>query len=123
VSANWRTRKDLQPHVDPLPQLRNAIRRYPYAKGINVPLIANVNDNERSMEEIAEFSRRVGGVNIKLNRYHPMRGYRSSDYAGRCLEWLLERGCSAEYYETDGEDILAACGQFELSDSTVEEIK
>lgn len=120
VSADWRMRKYMQPHVDPLPQLRNAIRRYPYSKEINVPLIANVNDNERSMEEIAELSRMVGGVNIKLNRYHPMRGYRSSDYSARCLDWLLERGCPAEYYETDGEDILAACGQFELPDNVAE---
>jgi len=113
ISPFEERRKMMQPNVDPLDSLERTAMAYSWLKEFNVPLIADFNDDYESMEAIAKFSNSSGGIPVKLNRFHPIGQLRPSTQAEQCLKALKEHGIEAEYYETDGEDIFAACGQFD----------
>lgn len=116
VSANQYIRNFLQPNVDSLLDLRAAAEYYSGPREFNVPLIEGYNDDYEAIKQIAVFVKSSGNIPVKLNKYHPMNGFESSERVEDCLEVLKEQGCEAEYYETDGADIYAACGQFELGE-------
>jgi len=103
----------MQPSVDPLHSLREAIVSYKGPKELNVPLIASFNDDYKNMKAIAAFSALSESIPVKLNKFHQVGPFRPSTRAMGCLEMLKHLGAEAEYYETDGEDIFAACGQFD----------
>lgn len=106
----------MQPNVCPLHSLREAITSYRGLKELNVPLIAGFNDDYKNMKAIAAFSALSGGVLVKLNKFHQVESFEPSTRVVECLEALKHFGVEAEYYETDGEDIFAACGQFDCTE-------
>lgn len=106
-------RKMMQPKVDSFELLEQAVIAYGGLKEFNVPLISGFNDDDHTMEAIATVSRECGGIHVKLNRFHEIGNLRPSARAPECLCALKKFGVKAEYYETDGEDIFAACGQFD----------
>lgn len=114
ISPFEEERRKMQPNVDSLENLLYAVRDYSGPKELNVPLIASFNDDEGTMEAIAMFSIVAGGIPIKLNKFHPVGSLKASAQAECCLEVLESLCVKAEYYETDGEDVFAACGQFDL---------
>jgi len=116
VSANQYIRDFLQPNVDSLSDLRDTAEHYSGPKEFSIPLIDGYNDDYEAIKQIADFARASGNIPVKLNKYHPMNGFGSSERVQSCLEVLEECGCKTEYYETDGADIYAACGQFEIGD-------
>lgn len=105
----------MQPSVSPLHSLREIIISYKGPKELNVPLIAGFNDDYKNMRAIAAFSLISGDVPVKLNKFHRVGPFEPSTRAMECLETLRHSGVEAEYYETDGEDIFAACGQFDCA--------
>lgn len=114
VTTNEDLRLNLQPHVEPLYALALAIHDYQGKKEINVPLISGINDDTGTIDDIAAFAKTVQ-VPVKLNRLNELCG---SPYRAVPTEKALDlaaRHSSFEYYETDGQDVKAACGQFEMS--------
>jgi len=116
VSPVEEVRESIQPGVCTIDQLINAIENYKGKKEINVPLIEGVNDTRQDMRKIARIAKRVG-CSVKLNRLNPTGTDLNpvSPEMTSVLVFLL-RFCDvdAECYETDGQDIYAACGQFEI---------
>jgi len=115
ISPFKKERQIMQPNVDPLHSLRMAIRLHQGPKELNVPLIAGFNDDHASMMAVGAFSVVCEEVPVKLSKFHQIGSYKPSTRAMECLETLRRCGVKAEYYETDGEDIFAACGQFDCS--------
>lgn len=118
VSGNEEIRSALQPNTESLVALSTAIFCYPGPKEVSVPLISGINDSPERLKEIADFMRSLNiEVPVKIQKYHPMNGFEGVSLGKTtfCMRLLREYGLSKlEYYETDGEEINAACGQFEL---------
>lgn len=114
ISPFEEKRRAMQPIADPLEELIYAVRSYTGPEEFNIPLIAGFNDDEGTMEAVATLSHSLGNIPVKLNKFHSVGSLKPSTRAERCLEVLESQCIKAEYYETDGEDILAACGQFDL---------
>lgn len=114
ISPFERKRKAMQPSVDSLECLKVAAMGYSGAKELNVPLIKGFNDGREDVSSVVLLSRELGGIPVKLNKFHSIGMFESSVRAMLCLEEFRKQGVKAEYYETDGESILAACGQLDL---------
>ncbi len=114
VSPDPEVLRELVPQADSLGNILYALCEYPGPKEINTPLIEGVNNDYRTMHALGLIAL-CCSVGIKLNRFHPVNTqYTAAGNEQQCLTWLRETGAEAELYATDGEDIMAACGQFEL---------
>ncbi|KKK86920.1 hypothetical protein LCGC14_2758420, partial [marine sediment metagenome] len=106
--------KELVPQADRIGNILVALCHYPGPKEINTPLIEGVNNDHSTMRTLGAVAQ-CCGVSVKLNRFHPVNTqYAAAGNEEQCLAWLQRTGAEAELYATDGEDIMAACGQFEL---------
>ncbi len=106
--------KELVPQADSVGNILYSLCKYPGPKEINTPLIEGVNNDHSNMRALGIVALHCG-VSAKLNRFHPVNTqYAAAGNEEQCLVWLRATGAEAELYATDGEDIMAACGQFEL---------
>lgn len=84
---------------------------------LNITLIKDVNDSPESFLDVKNLlSGHRAPWYIKLNRYNSspeIPHYTCADYGSYTTlkELLKSQGHTVEYYETDGSDIAAACGQ------------
>lgn len=110
-------RLELQPHVLPAVNLLTMLKAFKGKKEINIPLIAGFNDDNSTIGIIMQAAKTVttkefnptSPITVKLNKFHGIHGFKASMKGPE-----LAKKFGIEYYETDGEDINAACGQFEL---------
>lgn len=113
VSGLGNLREAMQPYISGLNALSEAVCSYTGPKELNVPLIAGVNDGPIDMDVLAGWAK-SRGIGVKLNHLNPVNDFYPSKRESECLARLLEHGVEAELYATDGADVFAACGQFEL---------
>ncbi len=114
ISPDSSVLEAMTPQADNIGSILYALCEYPGPKEINTPLIERVNNDHRTMHALGVIALSCG-VDVKLNRFHPVNTqYTAAGNEQQCLAWLRETGAEAELYATDGEDIMAACGQFEL---------
>lgn len=88
---------------------------------VNVTLVDGWNDSVDSALALADVLRRDGPWHVKLNRFNGVDGHtltNAADDSYRRVEAILGNdGHVVEYYETDGNDIAAACGQLHFQHS------
>jgi len=102
-------------HLPPAEAL-SLIRRSGHGKvEVNVTLIEGWNDRAQSAIAIADVLEKEGPWHVKLNRFNGIEGHsmrNADDGAYLAIQTALAcEGHWVEYYETDGNDISAACGQ------------
>lgn len=83
---------------------------------LNVVLIDGLNDTEQHLLDLISTLRHIHVKwYVKLNRYNRVDGIDlrpADEYAYKAFEQGLRKaGYDVEYYETDGSDMSAACGQ------------
>lgn len=92
------------------------LTEYSYPVELNVTLIQAVNDLPQDTIDIGHLLSKIGTTwHIKLNRYNPIAHknlYPANPYVYKAfVDHISSLGHIVEYYETDGSDINAACGQ------------
>jgi len=119
-SANPNIRSMLIPNSIPIHIIMEHGRYYFQKSGnpleYNVTLINGVNDSDEDATSIAKLLKTYDAPNsvvLKINRFNtiPNSPYRPSPRVNEFSSILKDWGINVEYYETDGDDIGAACGQ------------
>lgn len=82
----------------------------------NITLIHNRNDSDEVANQMAKLLKAYcDAPSVKVNKFNNVKGlwFRGSsvDRIKSYIETLVSYGIDVEYYETDGSDINAACGQ------------
>jgi len=107
------------PPADALETLRRS--GYPNIE-INITLIEGWNDSIGSADALREVLQKTGPWYVKMNRFNGLDGYplRSASPATYIAlsDILRKSGHQVEYYETDGNDISAACGQLHFRNAS-----
>ncbi len=114
-------RKKIVPVSDPLPKIIDAVRSYQdMCQGEidwNYVLCKGINDDPSMAELIPQVL--PPNSHVKFNQLNPSSGnvhVRVSKETVDLFRTIVEKGnCTTEYYETDGSDIFAACGQLSYS--------
>ena len=121
-SVNDNKRKDLMPFTMEVKKLIQVVKRYEILSRSKVEwnyvLFDGIND---SLEDAIELFDMLGNREIiKINKFNKVdiSNLKESKNIVKFIEYLNVLGMSAEYYETNGEDINAACGQM-LADTKV----
>lgn len=115
-AASDRKRKMLMPNCPAIDPVLKKIKRNGVDAEYNVILLKNINDSDEDAKGIARLLERHGLAEmstVKINRFNPVEGcaYLPSGRIKTFMSILKERGIKTEYYETNGTDINAACGQ------------
>ena len=113
--ANQDKRNDLMPIKVDNKSLIETVKKYQelYYRKVewNILLFQDINDSEVDAKELYELL----GKNqyIKINKYNkiPTTNLKESSQVDLFISILKNYGMQVEYYETNGDDINAACGQ------------
>ena len=106
-------RKQLIVVTQPLSKIKQAIEEFAFSNHgleLNYVLFQGVNDSEEDGARLAEFA---GNILIKLNTYNTISqsNLQRSTNVEQFATVLDRFGATYEFYETNGTDIDAACGQ------------
>lgn len=112
-AINRKTRETLFGFNHPLSDLlkvRKVINENNKKIDQNYILIKGKNDSKDDAQLLAEI---CGMYPIKINQYNkiPKSNFEPSDKVDEFINVLKEMDCEVEYYQTDGDEIQAACGQ------------
>lgn len=120
-APNEKLRRQLIPVGAPFEEVLAAGKRFarkrPGMLEWNYVLIEDFNDHDRDAHRLAQ--KLEEGVQVKLNRLNPIPGadLKPSSRVETFRAILESYGLETEYYETDGVDIAAACGQLKSNRS------
>lgn len=103
-------RKDLMPNAPPLSRILWDSRHVENID-LNYVLIRDLNDKSSHAVLLADLLDNYERTKVKINRYNETGQFLPSNRTDEFLETLREHGITPEYYETDGRNINAACGQ------------
>jgi len=78
---------------------------------LNYVLIRDVNDRDEDASDLAALLKEYQFSRIKINRYNETGDFFPSKRTKKFIRVLERAGIEVEYYETDGREIQAACGQ------------
>jgi 23S rRNA (adenine2503-C2)-methyltransferase len=113
-------RQQLIPFTKPLAEILEAAREYEKSGGRidwNYVMCEGVNDHIENADILCKIL--PPGAHVKFNRLNTFNGLRFEKVSYEKVQYfrkLLEmQGYSTEYYETDGSDINATCGQLSYS--------
>ena len=112
-STNDETRKQLIPITQPLTNIEKSLKMYKHIGNkveLNYVLIDRLNDSDEDARRLAKIA---GDIPVKLNQLNPI-SHRDFNFTTRFEEFvkvLDQEGTIWEFYQTDGTDINAACGQ------------
>lgn len=87
---------------------------YPKNIELNYILIKNLNDSNTDAKNLSIIAK---DFKVKINRFNKINilPYEPSDKIEQFINILKENNIKVEYYETNGSDINAACGQLQYS--------
>lgn len=80
----------------------------------NFVFVDGLNDTEGTHNDIISWCDRWNIKGIKVNKFHPQKGFTESRNKNYIIERIRESGIEVEEYETDGEDIGVSCGQMKV---------
>lgn len=107
--ASSLVRKALVPNAPNIAQIRSDLKYYhKHNDGkveLNFALIKGLNDSKYDMNRIID---KFPNEHIKISKVNGSAG--DADHEG-CIKYLQDAGMSVEYYESDGAEIAAGCGQ------------
>ncbi len=113
-------REQMMPCTAPIEYLMEHVNQYQRALNreveYNVTLIEGLNDRAVDAKAIHSLIKHRGipeMTTIKVNRFNPIPGcsLQGSTKVDKFVKLLSDLGTKVEYYETNGSDIGAACGQ------------
>ncbi len=113
--SNQKVRNKLIPTKTSLKELVKEVKKYEELSKNKVEwnyiLLENINDSIKDALELCDLL--DSGSYIKINHYNKIEGidFEQSKNIKDFMNILEEKGLICEYYETNGEDINAACGQ------------
>lgn len=112
-SSSDEIRRTIMPVSRPLAELKSALDEFKLSHKeleLNYVLIENVNDSNEDARGLASFA---GDILVKLNMLNPVpqSNFHFTSRFDQFVTILNEQGTTWEFYETNGTDIEAACGQ------------
>jgi len=114
VSLNAPTEKIRAALMPKAPSLKLTLERtktFLINYDLNYVLIEDVNDRDEDASDLVALLKEYQFFRIKINRYNETGDFFPSKRTSKFIRVLERAGIEVEYYETDGREIQAACGQ------------